>query len=163
MSLLCVFPEQVSEETEHRAGQDGTRATTAPKQAPVGDNDPVGSARKLPLTGDSDKGPSLLPSCLPESQLVSVSSSSVLILFAGLIGQLWRLHRHLTFSEASGERISANPRLPPCLAQEVSEGRARPLPPRETESLLFCPASVGDKALPVTVLLPPSSSDPRPV
>lgn len=139
-----------------------SRATSAPERARGGHEDtPFG--QQLPLKRDSDKRASPLPSCLPGSQLVSVASSSVLLLFSGLIGQLWRLHRHLTFSEASGERISANPVLPPCPAQEVSEGRARPLPPKETESMLLCPVAIGDKTQPVTFLLPPSPSEPSPV
>lgn len=139
-----------------------SRVTTAPGWAWGGHEDtPFG--QQLPLKRDSDKRSSLLPSCLPGSQLVSVASSSVLLLFSGLIGQLWRLHRHLTFSEASGERISANPVLPPCLAQEVSEGRARPLPPKKTESLPLCPVAIGDKAQPVIFFLPPSPSEPSPV
>lgn len=50
-------------------GRTGTRATKAPKWAQGGNDDPVGSARKLPLKGDSDKGPSLLPSCLQNPSL----------------------------------------------------------------------------------------------
>lgn len=139
-----------------------SRATTDPGRAWGGHEDTT-FGQQLPLKRDSDKRSSLLPSCLPGSQLASVASCSILLLFSGLIGQLWRLHRHLTFSEASGERISANPVLPPCLAQEVSEGRARPLPPKETESMLLCPIAIGDKTQLVTSPLPPSPSEPSPV
>lgn len=130
-----------------------SRATTAPSR--------LGEGSESTTFGQPLKGTQISPShFLPVSWNPSLSlcpPSSVLLLFSGLIGQLWKLHRHLTFSEVSGERISANPGLPPCLAQEVSEGRARPLPPKETESLPLCPAAVGDKAQPVTVFLPPSS------